>query len=215
MFTRRQAIRWAELWLSCWNEGDFDTLLALYRDTTRFGAVGRTASPPHLTTARSRHSSVTGRRCRLAFTPFAAIWSACRGIPETRELTIVYATDLGGTRLYGCDLVTLDTDGRVVLGEPCVGCVADDEPRRARRAGSRRETQCGRRTVMRIMAARTAGSRLRRRGRRQRGHRVDEQDRRRRRSARRRRRIRCGVRSSGCRTTACSTSWRSGSIAAP
>ena len=37
MFTRRQAIRWAELWLSCWNEGDFDTLVALYRDTTRFG----------------------------------------------------------------------------------------------------------------------------------------------------------------------------------
>ena len=36
MFTRRQAIRWAELWLSCWNEGDFDTLLALYGDTTRF-----------------------------------------------------------------------------------------------------------------------------------------------------------------------------------
>ena len=36
MFTRRQAIRWAELWLSCWNDGDFDTLLALYKDTTRF-----------------------------------------------------------------------------------------------------------------------------------------------------------------------------------
>jgi hypothetical protein len=48
--------------------------------------------------------------------------------PETRELTIVYATDLGGTRLYGCDLVTLDADGRVVLGDPCVGGVVDDAP---------------------------------------------------------------------------------------
>src|SRR5262245_28972676 len=37
MFTRRQAIRWAELWLSCWNEGDFDTLLAMHRDDVRFG----------------------------------------------------------------------------------------------------------------------------------------------------------------------------------
>ncbi len=46
--------------------------------------------------------------------------------PETRELTIVYATDLGGTRLYGCDLVTLDNDARVVLGEPCVGGVVDE-----------------------------------------------------------------------------------------
>ena len=37
MFTRRQAIRWAELWLSCWNDADFDTLLAMHRDDTRFG----------------------------------------------------------------------------------------------------------------------------------------------------------------------------------
>jgi hypothetical protein len=49
--------------------------------------------------------------------------------PETRELTIVYVSDLGGTRLYGCDLVTLDIDGRVVLGEPCVSCVVDEPAR--------------------------------------------------------------------------------------
>ena len=49
--------------------------------------------------------------------------------PETCELTIVYATDLGGTRLHGCDLVTLDVEGRVVLGEPCVGCVVDESRR--------------------------------------------------------------------------------------
>ena len=44
MFTRRQAIRWAELWLSCWNEGDYDTLLAMHKDTRRFGGW-RAASP--------------------------------------------------------------------------------------------------------------------------------------------------------------------------
>ena len=37
MFTRRQAIRWAELWLSCWNDSDFDTLLAMHRDDAPFG----------------------------------------------------------------------------------------------------------------------------------------------------------------------------------
>ena len=73
--------------------------------------------------------------------------------PETRELTIVYATDLGGTRLYGCDLVTLDADGRVVLGEPCVGCVADDEPAVEDHALVHALRQCRRRTVMRFMAA--------------------------------------------------------------
>jgi hypothetical protein len=51
--------------------------------------------------------------------------------PETRELTIVYAIDLGADRLHGCDLVTLDIEGRVVLGEPCVGRVVDGPAREA------------------------------------------------------------------------------------
>ena len=126
MFTRRQAIRWAELWLSCWNEGDYETLLALYRDTTRFGSRSDESELSHANTiaALRRHwaalpfgiHSVRGDLERVA-------WD-----PDTRELTVVYTTDLGGTRLYGCDLVTLDTDGRIVLGEPCVGCIADGEP---------------------------------------------------------------------------------------
>lgn len=124
MFTRRQAIRWAELWLSCWNEGDYETLLALYRDTARFGARSGESVQAHDNTieALKRHwaavpfgiHSVRGELERVS-------WD-----PETRELTIVYGTDFDGTRLHGCDLVTLDTDGRVVLGEPCVGCVVDE-----------------------------------------------------------------------------------------
>lgn len=127
MFTRRQAIRWAELWLSCWNEGDFDTLLALYRDTTRFGDRANGESP------RSRDNTIEALRRHWAAVPFGI--HSVRGElervswdPETRELTIVYVTNFGGTHLYGCDLVTLDTNGRVVLGEPCVGWVADEEP---------------------------------------------------------------------------------------
>lgn len=126
MFTRRQAIRWAELWLSCWNEGDFDTLLALYRDTTRFEHA------PNGTSAPSRADKVEAFKRHWSAVPFGI--HSVRGElervswdPETRELTIVYAADLGGSRLYGCDLVTLDADGHVVLGEPCVGCLADED----------------------------------------------------------------------------------------
>lgn len=114
--------------MSCWNEGDYETLLALYRDTSRFGVRQDESALAHANRidAFKRHwaavpfgiHSVRGELERVS-------WD-----PETRELTIVYATDLGGTRLYGCDLVTLDGDGRVVLGEPCVGCVVD-EPARA------------------------------------------------------------------------------------
>ena len=128
MFTRRQAIRWAELWLSCWNEGDFDTLLALYRDTSRFGGPRRNGEA-----AASHDSTIEALRRHWAAVPFGI--HSVRGDlervswdPETRELTIVYAADLGGTRLYGCDLVTLDADGRIVLGDPCVGGVADEPP---------------------------------------------------------------------------------------
>ena len=125
MFTRRQAIRWAELWVSCWNEGDYDTLLSLYRDIARFERRPNGEAPSHDSTieAFKRHwaavpfgiHSVRGDLERVS-------WDA-----DTRELTIVYASDFGGTRLHGCDLITLDADGRVVLGEPCVGWVADDE----------------------------------------------------------------------------------------
>jgi hypothetical protein len=128
MFTRRQAIRWAELWLSCWNEGDFDTLLALYRDTTRFGGPRSSGE-----SAASHERTIDALKRHWAALPFGI--HSTRGDlervswdPETRELTIVYATDFGGTRLHGCDLLTLDSEGRVVLGEPCVGVVADDEP---------------------------------------------------------------------------------------
>ena len=113
--------------MSCWNEGDYETLLALYGDTQRFRARSDESVLSHANTieALKRHwaavpfgiHSVRGELERVS-------WD-----PETRELTIVYATDLGGTRLYGCDLVTLDREGRVVLGEPCVGCVVDEPAR--------------------------------------------------------------------------------------
>src|SRR5262245_1547162 len=128
MFTRRQAIRWAELWLSCWNEGDYDTLLALYKNTARFERTRGRNDPG------SWHADkVEGLKRHWAALPFGI--HSLRGElervawdPETRELTIVYLTNIDGTRLHGCDLVTLDPEGRVLLGEPCVGCLAENEP---------------------------------------------------------------------------------------
>jgi hypothetical protein len=113
------------LWLSCWNEGDHETLLALYRDTTRFGSRSAESGLAH-------DNKIEALKRHWAAVPFGI--HSVRGElervswdPETRELTIVYATTLAGTRLYGCDLVTLDEEGRVVLGEPCVGCIAEDD----------------------------------------------------------------------------------------
>jgi hypothetical protein len=48
-------------------------------------------------------------------------------VPSSSGMKARYATDLDGTRLYGCDLVTLDGDGHVLLGDPCVGGLADED----------------------------------------------------------------------------------------
>jgi hypothetical protein len=122
MFTRRQAIRWAELWLSCWNEGDFDTLLAMHRDDVRFGAWSADVEgQPRLDRkeAMKRHWAALPFGLHSAPAELDEVaWD-----PEAREVTIVYVTDFGFSRVRGCDLLTLDATGRVVAGEPCMGAV--------------------------------------------------------------------------------------------
>jgi len=122
MFTRRQAIRWAELWLSCWNDRDFDTLLALYRDGAHFPVAGEeSASGADRTDALRRHWAAVP--CGIHSAPAElqqVVWDR-----DTRELAIVYVADVGGMSMRGCDLVTLDADDHIVDGEPCVGSLVD------------------------------------------------------------------------------------------
>ena len=136
MFTRRQAIRWAELWLSCWNDRDFDTLLALYRDDARFDAPGIEGDIRGDRLGRidafKRHWAAVA--CGIHSVPAEldhVVWD-----PEARQLAIVYAASLDGTRVRGCDLLTLDSESHVVSGEPCVGSLLD-VPVHAAAPGSR------------------------------------------------------------------------------
>ena len=125
MFTRRQAIRWAELWLSCWNDGDFDTLLAMHRDDARFGVWSDDGG------AQSRLDRKEAMRRHWAAVSFGlhsvpveldeVAWD-----PESREITVVYVADFEFMRVRGCDLVTLDASGRIIAGEPCVGSIVED-----------------------------------------------------------------------------------------
>ena len=128
MFTRRQAIRWAELWLSCWNDADFDTLLAMHRDDARFGVWDAG------TAGGARSGRIEAMKRHWAAVPFGLhsvpveldeiAWD-----PESREITVMYVADFAGLRVRGCDLVSLDTTGRVIAGEVCVGSIVEDEPR--------------------------------------------------------------------------------------
>ena len=97
MMTRRQAIRWAELWLSCWNDKDFDTLLAMHREDARLGAWSADAaggSQLDRKEAMKRHwaavpfglHSVPGELDEVA-------WD-----PESREITVVYVADFDFSR---------------------------------------------------------------------------------------------------------------------
>jgi hypothetical protein len=124
MFTRRQAIRWAELWLSCWNDGDFDTLLAMHRDDARFGEWSASAS------AGPRLDRREAMKRHWAAVPFGlhsvpAELDEIAWDPESREITVVYVADFDFSRVRGCDLITLDVTGRIVAGEPCVGSIVE------------------------------------------------------------------------------------------
>jgi hypothetical protein len=124
MFTRRQAIRWAELWLSCWNDGDFDTLLAMHRDDARFGtwsADGAGGSRLDRKEAMKHHWGAVPFGLHSVPAEFDEVaWD-----PESRDITVVYVADFGSTHVRGCDLVTLDATGRVIAGEPCVGSIVE------------------------------------------------------------------------------------------
>ena len=127
MLTRRQVIRWAEVWLSCWNDRDLDTLLALHSDDARVG--GTTVSA--LTATRADRKRALERH--WAALPYGlhsgsveldeVVWD-----PESREIAILYVADVHGIRLRGCDHVTLDGTGRMLAGEPLVGSLTE-EPR--------------------------------------------------------------------------------------
>src|SRR5262245_54402885 len=134
MFTRRQAIRWAELWLSCWNDGDFETLLAMHRDDVRFqsGTYGVGGSRLDRKEAMKRHWAALPFGLHSAPAELDEVaWD-----PESREITIVYVTDFEFSRVRGCDLVTLDATGRVIAGEPCMGSTVI-EPRAGAQATPR------------------------------------------------------------------------------
>jgi hypothetical protein len=124
MFTRRQAIRWAELWLSCWNDGDFDTLLAMHRDDARFGEWDARAA------GGSRLERKEAMKRHWAAVPFGlhsvpAELDEIAWDPESREITVVYVADFDVTRLRGVDLITLDATGRIVAGEACAGSIVE------------------------------------------------------------------------------------------
>jgi hypothetical protein len=124
MFTRRQAIRWAELWLSCWNDGDYDTLLAMHKDNSRFGvwnSVGSDGSRVDQKEAMKRHWTAIP----FGLHSVPAELDEVAWDPEAHEITIVYVADFGFMRMRGCDFVALDITGRIIAGETSVGSIVD------------------------------------------------------------------------------------------
>jgi hypothetical protein len=128
MLTRKQAIKWAEHWITSWNDGDLERVLSLYREDVRFEsplAEAATGSPLVEGKAALRRywsSAPYGiRSVRLQLE--RAIWD-----PVERELAIVYVAQLTETRLRGCELITLDIGARAVRGLACFGSVLDPGP---------------------------------------------------------------------------------------
>jgi pimeloyl-ACP methyl ester carboxylesterase len=121
MFSRRQAMRWAELWVTCWNDGDLDTVLTLYRDDVRFEsplaeAVTGSALVEGKDALRRYWTAAMADLRSIRLTLERVVWDG-----GERELAIVYRATLGRSLVRGCELVTFDVAGRVIRGEACFG----------------------------------------------------------------------------------------------
>ena len=124
MFTRRQAIRWAELWVSCWNDQDYDTLLAMHREDARFGVWSTDTVGSQLDRKEAMKRHWTAVPFGLHSVPAEideVAWD-----PESREITVVYVAEFEFSRMRGCDLVMLDATGRIIAGETCVGSIVEE-----------------------------------------------------------------------------------------
>ena len=67
-----------------------------------------------------------GRRCRSGFIQFQWSSTRWRGTPSRGRSRLSMSRISRDTLMRGCDLVQLDSTGRVIAGEPCVGSIVED-----------------------------------------------------------------------------------------
>lgn len=128
--------RFAAEWIGAWNRLALEEIVSHYTDDVRF------VSPRAAATVGS--AVVTGKRAlrdywarrieqisRLDFVLDRLIWDG-----RTRELAIVYTSNVNGAATRACELFLFDAGGRVVEGEAMYG--ATGEP-----STSAREPQSG------------------------------------------------------------------------
>jgi ketosteroid isomerase-like protein len=119
MFTRRQAIRWAEIWAACWNDRDVETILALHRDDVRFeSTVARRVTGSAIVEGKDALRRYWTQLLRETG-PVRLELEKVTWDPGALQIAVMYVANLEGQRTRACELLTLDTWGRVIRGR-CV-----------------------------------------------------------------------------------------------
>lgn len=113
MMTRDEALEFAADWIEAWNSRDIERVLATFDDDVDF------ASPTALVTVgvatvrgkqelRSYWQAALARIALLQFTLGRALWD-----PESRELAIVYVSEVNGARKWVSENFRFGPNGKV------------------------------------------------------------------------------------------------------
>ncbi len=113
MMTRDDAVEFAVGWIEAWNRRDIERVLATFDDDIEF------ASPTALVTVgvatvhgkqelRSYWQAALARVTSLRFTLDRALWD-----PETRELAILYVSDVNGAQKWVSENFRFGPNGKV------------------------------------------------------------------------------------------------------
>lgn len=115
--TRDEAVKLAHDWAAAWNERAVERVLDLFNDDVVFNsptahAVTGDGTVRGKAALRAYWNAALGSITTLRFTVERVIWDAA-----TRELAIVYVSDINGRRKRVSESLIFGTDGRVACAE--------------------------------------------------------------------------------------------------
>jgi len=124
LMIRDEMNAFAAAWVAAWNARDVERVLSLFSDDIRFTsptalAVVGTASVRGKTALRAYWSQAMSRISTLKFTLDRVVWDAA-----TRELAIVYVSDIDGRARRVSENLTFGDHGLVVSAEVFHGAQA-------------------------------------------------------------------------------------------
>ena len=115
--TRSEALEFATNWIDAWNRLDVEAVLATFEEGVSFTSPGALATVGVATVhgksaLRDYWTAALARITELRFVLERAVWD-----PETRELAIIYVSEINGAAKRVSENLRLNENGKVAAAE--------------------------------------------------------------------------------------------------